>query len=569
MPPFVGLATSAAMRLPLAVLALIIVNSALFSVSLERMREASASVRHTLSVQKQLSDVLVVLLNAETGQRGYLVTGDPRYLTPYYSADIAIDGLLSTLRLSVGDNPDQVEMVDRVSTLGAAKLAELSQSIAAYSAGQRERALGLVTADDGRTIMSDLRRLLGQMEMAEDVLLSERYNAYAGATFWTYASAVVFIIGTLVLMGVLYWRLRRQLRERSDAAAEVAKYAASLDESVSALKVERNEISGIYEASNFLQTCNTMTELAQLLPSVMRAQFPGSKGEVSLFAASRNQLVTLATWDGWTPSQVFAPDDCWALRRGQPHRYVAGGHAPKCAHLHDDGRLETLCVPLLAHGETIGLLTLGRDPEALGQTDIDVQRKAELVGRQIGLTLTNLRLRETLKELSIRDPLTSVFNRRYLDSIGAKELAHAARAAQPLCVVMLDIDHFKRFNDLHGHAAGDAALVAVAGYLQKSIRDSDWMFRYGGEEFVLLLCDSDLSEIERRLEDLRAGVERLPISYEGRQLPGVTISMGVTVAAAGRRDLAAVLADADAALYEAKRAGRNTFVLSKPQLVGA
>lgn len=550
------------MKLPFLVLGLVVLNCILLSTSLERMREAGSAVRHTLAVQKQLSDVLVMLLNAETGQRGYLVTADPRYLAPYQLAATSIDGLLATLRESISDNPAQVGQVDRLSQLSSSKLEELSTSIGAFSAGNRDQALGMVNADDGRTVMGEIRGVLAQMEATEASLLSERYSAYTLAILATYASAVLFVIGTLVLIGVLYFRVRRQLIERSAAAAEVARYAQSLNESVDALKTERNEISGLYEAGSILQTCNSLGELGELLPVLMRTQFPGSRGEVSVFAESRNQLTTLACWEGWTASELFGPEDCWALRRGQPHRHVTEGHAPRCSHLRVPDDFETVCVPLLAHGETIGLLSLGRPHSAGDPSYLDYGRKVELLARQIGLTLTSLRLRESLKELSIRDPLTGVFNRRYLDSVGAKELAYAARSGRPLGVVMLDVDHFKRFNDMHGHAAGDAALVAVTDFMRRSIRDSDWMFRYGGEEFVLLLCDPEPQDIEMRLDELRTGIEALSVTHNGRRLPGVTISMGVTLAARGERDLTSVLADADAALYAAKAGGRNRVVFA-------
>ncbi|MGE4219441.1 MAG: GGDEF domain-containing protein, partial [Alphaproteobacteria bacterium] len=147
--------------------------------------------------------------------------------------------------------------------------------------------------------------------------------------------------------------------------------------------------------------------------------------------------------------------------------------------------------------------------------------------------------------------------RRYLDTVAEKELAHARRLSRPFAVIMLDIDHFKRFNDLHGHAAGDQALIGVCDHLQKNIREGDWLFRFGGEEFVLLLLESDRATAEARASELREGVAALSLRNGREALPPVTVSMGLAVFPDHGETLAGLLELADKALYESKRAGRN------------
>nr|WP_252926205.1 GGDEF domain-containing protein [Aliihoeflea sp. 40Bstr573] len=177
-------------------------------------------------------------------------------------------------------------------------------------------------------------------------------------------------------------------------------------------------------------------------------------------------------------------------------------------------------------------------------------------------------MRETLKEQSIRDPLTGVFNRRYLEAVAAKEIAHANRSGRPLAVAMLDVDHFKRFNDLHGHGAGDAALVAVCGYLKANMREGDWIFRYGGEEFVLLLRDADHADAEAKIAELREGISAISLELGGNSLPSITASIGVAVFPDHGMTMDALLEGADAALYEAKSGGRNRVSFA-PELVAA
>lgn len=190
------------------------------------------------------------------------------------------------------------------------------------------------------------------------------------------------------------------------------------------------------------------------------------------------------------------------------------------------------------------------------------ERIVELVARQIAVTIANLNLRETLKEQSIRDPLTGAFNRRYLEVVAEKEMKHARRNGHELAVVMFDVDHFKRFNDVHGHPAGDRVLVSLSEFVQASIRDSDWFFRIGGEEFVLLLRESSRADAERRVREICDGIARLDMTLDGRPLPRVTISLGIAMFPEHGETLGSLLEQADKALYASKQAGRNRFTLA-------
>ena len=543
-----------AWRLPLLVLCLVLANSVMFWSSIERLRATTSAVTATLALQRDLAEGRALLVTAEVGQRGYLLTGDPRQLAPFHEALAKIGPLTSTVRGDLrNDSPLQLP-TDKLAELSSAKLAQIAESVRLFGAGQRDEAVALMREDSGgETLMEQIQQIGDGMSADIDRILQEQEAANMLATLISYFSAGIFVAGMVGLLAALHLRTTRQLRERSVATAELRRYADTLDASVAELEQERNGITAVHEAGSFLQTCNSVRELAQLVPTVLGGLLPGVSGEVSIYAASRNQLVSLASWGDWTSSGVLTPDACWALRGGHMHHHLKDGRRPACAHIAPTEARDTLCVPMLAHGETAGLLTLAGP----GLESPDVQRSAEMIARQIALTVANLKLRETLNEQSVRDPLTQVFNRRYLDSVGSKELAHAARNNEPLAVVMIDVDHFKRFNDMHGHAAGDVALTAVASHVQHAIREADWMFRYGGEEFVLLLRAASEADAARTCEELRGGVARLNLSYDGQSLPSVTISMGVTITRGETRELLAVIRRADEALYAAKRAGRN------------
>jgi diguanylate cyclase (GGDEF)-like protein len=173
-------------------------------------------------------------------------------------------------------------------------------------------------------------------------------------------------------------------------------------------------------------------------------------------------------------------------------------------------------------------------------------------------------LHETLRSQSIRDPLTSLFNRRYMEESLQREMRRAARGRQPVGIIMLDIDYFKEFNDSHGHEAGDALLQSVGAILQRSVRAEDIVCRYGGEEFVLILPDAPLSEAAQRAEHVRQAIGHLTMQFHRQSLRQITVSAGVAVYPDHGPGGDAVLRAADAALYQAKTRGRNRIVLNRP-----
>jgi diguanylate cyclase (GGDEF)-like protein len=180
-----------------------------------------------------------------------------------------------------------------------------------------------------------------------------------------------------------------------------------------------------------------------------------------------------------------------------------------------------------------------------------------MVSERIALAIVNLRLRETLRDQSIRDPLTELYNRRYLLETMMRELSRANRRKTSIGVMMMDIDHFKIFNDSYGHDVGDHLLQSLGIYLLRNIRGEDVACRYGGEEFVLVLPDTSLKDTMRRAGELREGISRLSVLHAGKTLGGITVSIGVSAFPGHGRTMEALLKAADLALYRAKNEGRN------------
>jgi diguanylate cyclase (GGDEF)-like protein len=220
-------------------------------------------------------------------------------------------------------------------------------------------------------------------------------------------------------------------------------------------------------------------------------------------------------------------------------------------------------MPLVAQGDAIGLLHLARgagDPiDSLGEHQRQI---AASLAEHAALALANLRLRDTLSQQSIRDPLTGLFNRRYLEETLERELRRAERKARPLAVVVVDVDRFKVYNDTFGHMAGDAALREIARLLQQGLRAGDVACRFGGEEFVLLMPEATAVDARRRANEFREAARPLHISHLGRSLGPGRLSLGVAAYPEHGNQAEVLLRAADAALYEAKNNGRDQVTVA-------
>ena len=186
-----------------------------------------------------------------------------------------------------------------------------------------------------------------------------------------------------------------------------------------------------------------------------------------------------------------------------------------------------------------------------------VEKQLRLANERLQFQLIEIgTLQSKLRSQAIKDPLTDLFNRRYLDETFDRELARGARESYPVCVIMLDIDHFKKVNDTYGHEAGDSVLKALARILSSRNRRGDFVCRFGGEEFVIVMPNMEMDTAFKRAEELRAALNSLYVPY-GRFNLTITISMGIANYPANGEDREAVLRAADRAMYAAKKAGRD------------
>jgi diguanylate cyclase (GGDEF)-like protein len=216
---------------------------------------------------------------------------------------------------------------------------------------------------------------------------------------------------------------------------------------------------------------------------------------------------------------------------------------------------------MMAQGEPLGVLYL--QPLDGGSAPID-EKRAIIVAERIALALANLKLRAALQNLSFRDPLTGLFNRRYMEESLERELRRAVRNQHPVGVILCDLDHFKQFNDTFGHEAGDALLRQTGTVLPRLLRASDIACRYGGEEFMLILPEACLETVLKRADRVRTAIRQLKVQHGTQLLGPVTLSIGIALFPDHGQTGEAVLRAADIALYQAKTEGRDRVVVAEP-----
>src|SRR5882757_205428 len=361
-----------------------------------------------------------------------------------------------------------------------------------------------------------------------------------------------------------FGKVTGDITERSDA--EKAR------EETRTVHQRATEITLLSQLGTLLHACLTTAEAFKVFSQFAQQLFPAESGALYVLSSSRNVLESASSWGGvCAGEQVFPPDDCWALRSGRMHYVDEPGSAVCCPHMRGSAAVASICVPMAAQGDTLGILHVHSNPvsdtganEVVRPLPLSKRQLATAVAEQVGLALANLKLRETLRVLSVRDPLTGLFNRRFMQESLERELRRAARASKPLGAILLDIDHFKRFNDSYGHEAGDIVLRELSAVLNSQIRGEDIACRIGGEEFLLVMPDTSLEVTQQRAEKLREDCKRVSIQYGGRPLSAITLSMGIAMFPTHGATSDTILRTADHALYQAKTEGRDRVVVAKP-----
>ncbi len=527
----------------------------------QRLISDAAQVAHTHEVIGAIDALEARLRDAEATQRGYLLTADPEYLANYRISSAALPEMRDQLFALVGDNPRQTVRAQALWTSIAHRLVQTARTLQRY----REAGLPAAQAAITRgviTTSTTIRQQVTVMKQAELQLLAQRAQSTHDSANLLRALALLGIpIGILVIL-VVYQLLVQEIRRRAQAESESERANEQLRIGLDRLERGRAELQALNQFGSMLQSCATAEEALQLARRLLGGWLPGVAGCVYRIRNSQDHAELAVSWG--SPSmagpEMMPVNACWALRRGQSHA-TNSTHAVRCSHhgVSNGDTVATLCVPLVAQGSQLGLLTLSAGDDHAIDAHFDIIQTA---AEQLSMALANLSLQDRLRQQSIRDPLTGLFNRRYLEESTTRELSRCARRDLPLSLLMLDIDHFKVFIDVHGHAGGDAVLAHFGNLLQSMTRGEDIACRYGGEEFTLILPEADVPAATARAEAIRTAVEAMQVPHLGKILPQVTISVGVAGYPEHGNVPETLMKAADEALYRAKRAGRNRVDVS-------
>lgn len=332
------------------------------------------------------------------------------------------------------------------------------------------------------------------------------------------------------------------------------------------MELHNNEMRLVNKLNSYLQICRTMEETYPVILYYASELFPRCTGALYLLNNAKNIVECVASWGDYSEEQirVMTPDDCWSLRQGKNHTVNDVNHGLVCHHVKNEVGYGYTCVPIIAQGDMIGMVHLQfpKLNEELSKEEIthNIEAKQRLVNMaadNLALSLVSLRLREALKIQSVKDPLTGLFNRRYMEETIEREYSRCKRTGDNLGVLMLDIDHFKSYNDTHGHDVGDMILSELSKLLQDKTRKNDIACRYGGEEFLIIMPGIPVDILVERAKQFNQAVGDMSINCKNEVFDNVTVSVGVAAFPTHASNTVDLIKAADGALYRAKNNGRN------------
>lgn len=333
--------------------------------------------------------------------------------------------------------------------------------------------------------------------------------------------------------------------------------ARARDLAVANANASREQVSRLFGMTEMLQSALDHSDANAVLRATAAELIPDLGGALYVFNNSRDRLALSTSWgreDLETLPDSIGLQQCWALKRGKPHTNRPGSHNLCCEH-HTVGD-HVLEIPMIARGEILGLLQLYCSGAEAGQRLDAAAGVGAALADAMSLALSNIALRDKLRSQALRDPLTGLYNRRYMEDALERVVRLAERERTEVSVIMIDLDHFKRLNDQYGHAKGDAVLRDSAAAIINQLRETDIACRYGGEELIVVLPNCGLDMAAAKAERIRASIETLS-EPNGAQ---VSASLGVACVPATSSSSRDLLANSDAALYRAKQEGRNRVV---------
>lgn len=552
-----------------------------------------AAVKQRYRLDQATAKLGAELLLLTERARRYASSADPADLRTYRreaAAEKAIEDRVRRHLQDLGASADELSALHQAVRYAATLRDKHAAALAAMAKGDAASARQILFGAEYELELERANALIERFQYRLDQRTdAEVAEAEAMARLWRSSSEVVLAATGALVLFVLYFVFRQRVLSPVVRLSDVVSRLAAQDYAIElppydqvdeigdmtqAIRIfrengiERQQLERERNADRTLrdvlsrmtqrmQGPDTIRDLTAVIERFLPEIAPGMAGRLYLIDPQRNAMVETGNWGEPRHSgPELSPVSCWALQRAAPHRPAGASIDMLCAHIGTEGggEVDAICLPLIAQRETVGLLYL--EAREAGAADAVGENYLKMLAENIGLALANLRLRDALRELALADPLTGLSNRRELEMVLARELREGERHGRSVSCLMVDVDHFKRFNDSFGHEAGDSVLRSVAAVLRTSVREKDFVFRYGGEEFLILMPGSTLTQAKARAEEVRARVAATRFVHVGLDVGQITVSVGAS-SAPGSCPFEGLVKSADAALYRAKAAGRN------------
>jgi diguanylate cyclase (GGDEF)-like protein len=516
----------------------------------QHMIETRDWLDHSHNVLTSLQMELQRLDRVSYEMQLYEATKDPSELRAAQSAAESLHAGVLGVESLMRDNSSQTHHVEELDS----KARELSHVL--------DGSKGPIAIPEHE--IQDCRRAISVIQEEERALLRQRSDELQKGRDRSLLSAIGFLGFSLFVLIVVFAFLIRDAIRRRSFERQISMANDQLEATIEELERRGSEAILLKAARDELQLCVTTKDALECGVHHFQELVPGSNGATVIINNSRSMLETVATWNN--PSALldsFDMDACCGLRAGRLRWRRPGLSQIHCSHFSGTPPEDYVCIPLAAQGDTLGFVYLSFPTKEIADLAYSrmplVQEMVELAS----MAIAGLNLRSKLESQSIRDGLTSLFNRHFMEIALERELQRATRRQASLAVMMLDVDHFKMFNDTYGHEAGDLVLRAVSQCLQQSVRSEDIVCRYGGEEFVIILPEISEELALERANAIRHSVNSLRMKFKGEPLRPITISIGMAMFPNPARDTADLLRKADHALYDAKHAGRDRVHVAK------
>ncbi|NYF81251.1 diguanylate cyclase [Granulicella arctica] len=480
----------------------------------------------------------------------YQAAGDPDRLQSARSTAATTDVSMLRLQELVQDNPSQTRHTHELTKAVQSLVKELNDT-ATRTVPERS--------------LLECRNIVNIMQEEERRLFRQRSDESQNSLSRSLLSGAGYSSFSMLVVGLLFAFLFRDALNQRSFEAKLSEANATLEETVEKLRQRAAEEAMLTNAHEEIQLC---VSAKQAYPSILRhleMLLPGSSGAILTINNSRRMVEIMATWNH--PEQLadgFELDACCGLRAGRTRWRKPGVSEVHCKHFTGNPPENYLCLPMAAYGETLGFIYIHCPDQTVAAI---AQQRMTLLHDMVELasiSIASLNLRAKLENQSIRDPLTGLFNRHFMEIALEREMHRVMRRNSSLALFMIDVDHFKNFNDTFGHEAGDAILRDVADSFRQVIRSEDIVCRYGGEEFIMILPEITQEIALERAEIIRKRVAGIRVHYRGELLRSISVSIGVGMfpgVATNGNDL---IRTADLALYRAKAMGRDQVQLAEP-----